>query len=101
MSAATPIGDELALLSLAVAEARAQVAKRQPVDMAAFAERLEALCTRIGAEPRPEIARYAPDLMKLRDALDQLATEIRDMVQELGTLTRGDASEHHPPGTES
>ena len=41
MSAATPIADELALLSLAVAEARAQVAKRRPVDMSVFAVRLE------------------------------------------------------------
>ena len=97
MSAASPIGDELALLSLAVAEARKQVAKRHPVDMAAFAERLEALCTRIGAEPRPEIARYAPDLMKLRDALDQLATEIRDMVEELGAPAQSSETEHRPP----
>ncbi len=100
MSAATPIGDELALLSLAVAEARAQVAKRRPVDMAVFAERLEALCTRIGAEPRPEIARYAPDLVKLRDDLDRLANEIRDMVEALGALAQGGESEHHPSGAD-
>ena len=101
MSAATPIGDELALLGLAVAEARAQVAKRRPVDMAMFAERLETLCTRIGAESRPEIARYAPDLVKLRDDLDKLATEIRDMVQELGDLTQGSETQHHPPPADS
>ncbi len=100
MSAETPIADELALLSLAVAEARAQVAKRHPVDMAAFAQRLEALCTRIGAAPGPEIARYAPDLMKLRDDLGQLAAEIREMVEELGALAQGGETKHPPPGAE-
>ena len=100
MSAATPIADELALLSLAVAEARAQVAKRRPVDMSVFAVRLEVLCTRIGAEPGPEIARLAPDLVKLRDELNRLAGDIKDMVEELSALAPGGEPEHPPPAAD-
>jgi len=100
VSAATPIADELALLSLAVAEARAQVAKRRPVDMSVFAVRLEVLCTRIGAAPRPKIARFAPDLVKLRDELDRLARDIKEMVEELSALAPGGETEHPLPGTD-
>ena len=98
MSAQTPIADELALLGLAVAEARAQVAARRPVDLAAFAVRLEALCARIGGESRPEMTRLAPDLVKLRDELDRLAVDIREMVEELSAQARGGETEHPPPG---
>ena len=100
MSAATPIADELALLSLAIAEARARVAKRRPVDMAAFAARLEALCTRLGAEPRAEIARFAPDLVKLRDELNRLAGDIKQMVEDLSALAQDGETEHPPPGAD-
>jgi hypothetical protein len=96
VSAARPIGDELALLSLAVAAARAQVANRRPVDMAVFAVRLEALCRRIGAEPRPEMARLAPDLVKLRDELDLLAVDIREMVEALSAQAHGGEMDHPP-----
>ncbi len=80
MSTAEAIGEELALLGLAVAEARAHLAAGRDLGLAAFAERVEALCAEIAGRPREEAARYGPVLLRLRDELDRLAAEVRELL---------------------
>ncbi len=79
MSPPASIGEELAQLGLAVAEARAHLAAGRDLGLAAFEERVEALCAEIAARPREEALRYGPVLLKLRDELDGLAAEVRAM----------------------
>jgi hypothetical protein len=80
MSTAATLGEELAQLGLAVAEARAHLAVGRDLGLAAFAERVEALCAAIAARPREEALRYGPVLLRLRADLDGLAAEVRAMV---------------------
>ena len=89
MSTAEAIGEELALLGLAVAEARAHLAAGRDLGLAAFAERVEALCAEIAGRPREETARYGPVLLRLRDELDGLAAEVREVLGGPGGRTEG------------
>jgi hypothetical protein len=81
VSTAATLGEELAQLGLAVAEARAHLAAGRDLGLAAFAERVEALCTEIAGRPREEALRYGPVLLRLRDELDGLAAEVRELLR--------------------
>jgi hypothetical protein len=80
MSVAAAIAEELVLLGLAVAEARAHLMAGRDLDLAAFAGLLEELCAVIAAQPREDALRHGPVLLRLRDELDGLAADIGEML---------------------